>query len=59
MVLDRCRMTHCVFVDGHSEKVNSMDMTAWGWGLPRAHDAITSPAYSVAHHSECSHTNVF
>ena len=27
--------TNCLFVDGHSAKMNSMEMTVWDWGLPR------------------------
>ena len=27
--------TNCVFADGHADKINSMDMTAWDWGLLR------------------------
>ena len=30
------KFTNCVFVDGHAEKVNSMDMTTYDWGLPRS-----------------------
>jgi len=30
------KFTNCVFADGHSDKVNSMDMTPWDWGLPRS-----------------------
>ena len=26
--------TNCLFVDGHSAKMNSMDMTTYDWGLP-------------------------
>jgi prepilin-type processing-associated H-X9-DG protein len=29
------KMTHCAFVDGHADKINSRAMTAWDWGLPR------------------------
>ena len=27
--------TNCLFVDGHSDKVYSMAMTSWDWGLLR------------------------
>jgi prepilin-type N-terminal cleavage/methylation domain-containing protein/prepilin-type processing-associated H-X9-DG protein len=30
------KFTDCLFVDGHADKVNSMDMTPWDWGLPRS-----------------------
>ena len=29
--------TNCLFVDGHSGKMNSMDMTTYDWGLPRTY----------------------
>ncbi len=29
------RFTNCLFVDGHSERMNSLDMTTYDWGLPR------------------------
>ena len=29
------KMTNCLFVDGHSGKMNSMEMTVWDWGMPR------------------------
>ena len=32
------RNTNCLFVDGHSGKMNSMDMTTYDWGLPRTYD---------------------
>jgi prepilin-type N-terminal cleavage/methylation domain-containing protein/prepilin-type processing-associated H-X9-DG protein len=32
------KYTNCLFVDGHSGKVNSMDMTPWDWGLPRGEE---------------------
>ena len=28
------RATNCLYVDGHSAKANSMDMTVYDWGLP-------------------------
>jgi prepilin-type N-terminal cleavage/methylation domain-containing protein/prepilin-type processing-associated H-X9-DG protein len=27
--------TNCLFVDSHADKMNSMDMTTYDWGLPR------------------------
>ncbi len=30
--------TNCLFVDGHSGKMNSMEMTTYDWGLPRTYD---------------------
>lgn len=30
------KMTNCTFIDGHSEKINSLEMTVWDWGMPRA-----------------------
>ena len=30
------RFTNCLYADGHSDKVNSTDMTPWDWGLPRS-----------------------
>lgn len=30
------RFTNCLFVDGRADKVNSMDMTPWDWGLPHS-----------------------
>jgi len=29
--------TNCLFVDGHSGKMNSMEMTTYDWGLPRTY----------------------
>lgn len=29
------RGTNCLYVDGHSAKANSLNMTAYDWGLPR------------------------
>jgi prepilin-type N-terminal cleavage/methylation domain-containing protein/prepilin-type processing-associated H-X9-DG protein len=29
------KYTNCLFVGGHADKVNSMDMSAWDWGLPQ------------------------
>jgi prepilin-type N-terminal cleavage/methylation domain-containing protein/prepilin-type processing-associated H-X9-DG protein len=29
------KMTNCTFIDGHSEKMKSLEMTVWDWGLPR------------------------
>jgi prepilin-type N-terminal cleavage/methylation domain-containing protein len=29
------KFTSCLYVDGHSEKMNSMNMSTYDWGLPR------------------------
>jgi prepilin-type N-terminal cleavage/methylation domain-containing protein/prepilin-type processing-associated H-X9-DG protein len=37
------KFTNCLYADGHSDKVNSMDITPWDWGLPRSEQDNPTP----------------